>query len=161
MATVERLTIYSTQDAIEIGKLLPALSSKFTDKPVEESLLKEIISSPYHEQIVARIDGTIVGTATLSITLGTGAGRKAYLEDFVVSSDTQGQGVGSAIWDEITKWCTEHGVTLFFTSNANKKSAHRFYLNHGATIRDTSVFQWQDTHRLTPIRGELGEPYIH
>lgn len=143
MVTIERLTTYSPNDAAAIGKLLPALSSRFTDDPVDETLLKEIIGSPHHEQIVARIDGTIVGTATLSITIGTGAGHKAYLEDFVVSPDTQGQGVGSAIWDEITKWCTERNVGLFFTSNAKKEAAQRFYVNHGATIRDTNVFQWK------------------
>lgn len=144
MITVERLTTYSAQDAIDIGKLLPALSTRFTDQPVDEQLLREIIDSPHHEQIVAREDGRIVGTATLTITIGTGAGRKAYLEDFVVSPETQGKGVGGAIWDEITKWCSEHGINLFFTSNAKKQAAHQFYINHGATIRDTTVFQWKN-----------------
>lgn len=143
MVTIERLTTYSSQDAAEIGKLLPTLSAKFSDNPVDETLLREIIDSPHHEQIVARIDGKIVGAATLSITFGTGAGRKAYLEDFVVSSDTQGQGVGGIIWDEITNWCTERNASLFFTSSAKKEAAHRFYLKRGATIRDTSVFQWK------------------
>jgi GNAT superfamily N-acetyltransferase len=143
MVTIERLTTYSAEDAASIGELLPSLSSKFTDNPVDETLLKEIIDSPHHDQIVARIDGKIVGTATLSVTIGTGAGHKAYLEDFVVSPDTQGQGVGGLIWDEVTKWCTERNLPLFFTSSAKKEAAHRFYLNRGATIRDTSVFQWK------------------
>lgn len=143
MVTIERLTTYSTEDAIQIGKLLPSLSARFTDQPVDETLLKEIIDSPHHEQIVARQDGKIVGAATLSITIGTGAGRKAYLEDLIVDQITRGQGVGSAMWEEITKWCTERGVGLFFTSNAQKEAAHRFYLAHGATTRDTTVFQWK------------------
>ena len=143
MITVERLTTYSAQDAADIGKLLPALSTRFTDDPIDEQLLREIIDSPHHEQIVAREDGRIAGTATLTITIGTGAGRKAYLEDFVVGPDTQGKGVGSAIWSEIIKWCSEHSVSLFFTSNAKKQAAHKFYLSHGATVRDTTVFQWK------------------
>lgn len=143
MTTIERLSAYTAEDAQQIGKLLPSLSSRFTDAPVGESLLKEIIDSPHHEQIVARIDGKIVGTATLSITIGTGAGRKAYLEDFVVDPIIQGQGIGSALWDEITKWCTERAVSLFFTSSTQKEAAHRFYLSHGATVRDTTVFQWK------------------
>jgi len=144
MITIERLSSYTPDDAAAIGRLLPALSSKFNDDPVDETLLREIIASPHHEQLVARFDGKIVGTATLSITIGTGAGRKAYLEDFVVDADTQGQGIGGAIWDEISKWCNEHNVSLFFTSNAKKQAAHHFYLAHGATIYDTTVFRWKE-----------------
>ena len=143
MITIERLTTYSSQDAADIGKLLPTLSARFSDNPVDEQLLCEIIDSPHHEQIVAREDGRIIGTATLSITIGTGAGRKAYLEDFVVDPNTQGTGIGSAIWDEIISWCTKREVSLFFTSNAQKQAAHRFYISHGAIIRDTTVFQWK------------------
>lgn len=143
MITVERLTTYSAQDAIDIGKLLPALSTRFTDDPVDEQLLREIIDSPHHEQIVAREDGRIVGAATLTITIGTGAGHKAYLEDFVVDPNSQGKGIGGVIWDEIITWCNERNLSLFFTSNAKKQAAHKFYLSHGATIRDTTVFQWK------------------
>lgn len=144
MTTIERLTAYSASDAEQIGKLLPTLSDRFSDQPVDKELLKEIIESPHHEQIIARIDGNIVGTATLSITIGTGAGHKVYLEDFVVSSTAQGQGVGGAIWDEITAWCKERNAPLFFTSSAKKQTAQKFYLKHGATIRETNVFQWKD-----------------
>lgn len=143
MVTIERLTTYSEQDAIDMGKLMPALSAKFNDQPVDKGLLKEIIESPNHEQIVARLDGRIIGCGTLSITMGVGAGRKVYLEDFVVDSTIQGQGIGGKIWDEITRWCTEREATLFFTSSSEKESAHRFYLKNGATIRDTAVFKWK------------------
>lgn len=142
MITIERLVAYTPQDAIDIGKLMPVLSTKFDDQPIAKGLLKEIIESPFHEQIVARLDERIIGCATLSITMGVGAGRKAYLEDFVVDSTIQGQGVGSKIWEEITQWCNEHQLNLFFTSSAEKEAAHQFYLKHGATIRDTTVFQW-------------------
>lgn len=144
MITIERLTTYTEQDAIDMGELMPVLSAKFNNQPIDKGLLKEIIESPNHEQIVARLDGRIIGCGTISITLGVGAGRKAYLEDFVVDPTIQGQGVGGKIWNEITAWCTERNVKLFFTSNAAKQAAHQFYLKHGATIRDTTVFQWQN-----------------
>lgn len=143
MITIERLTTYTEQDAIDMGKLMPVLSEKFNDQPIDKGLLKEIIESPFHEQIVARLDARIVGCATLSITMGGGAGRKAYLEDFVVDPTIQGQGIGGRIWDEITKWCTEQDLNLFFTSSADKEDAHRFYLKKGASIRDTTVFKWK------------------
>jgi GNAT superfamily N-acetyltransferase len=142
MINIERLTTCSEQDAIDMGNLMPVLSDKFNDQPVDQGLLKEIIESPNHEQIVARLGARIVGCATLSITMGVGAGRKAYLEDFVVDPTTQGQGIGGKIWDEITLWCQEREVSLFFTSSADKEDAHRFYLKRGATIRDTTVFRY-------------------
>lgn len=147
MLNVERLTVYNPQDAAKIGELLPILSSNFPDKPVDEKLLRDIIDSPHHEQIVARLDGKIVGIATLSITIGVGAGRKGYLEDFVVNPATQGQGVGSAIWAEITDWCKENGLKLHFTSNAKREAAHRFYLKHGAVVYDTVVFNYDPSDR--------------
>lgn len=145
MVTIERLASYSKQDAADMGKLMPVLSSKFSDKPVDKNLLEQIIASPDHEQIVARLDGRIVGCATLSMTMGVGAGRKAYLEDFVVDPNIQGQGIGSKIWDEVIAWCTERKLKLFFTSSASKEAAHKFYLSRGATIRDTSVFQYTES----------------
>lgn len=145
MVTIERLASYSKQDAADIGKLMPTLSSKFSADPVDEHLLQQIIASPDHEQIVARLDGHIVGCATLSMTMGVGAGRKAYLEDFVVDPTIQGQGIGSKLWDEIITWCTERKLKLFFTSSPAKEAAHKFYLSRGATIRDTSVFQYTES----------------
>lgn len=143
MINIERLTMYSEQDAIDMGKLMPVLSEKFSNQPINRGLLKEIIESPFHEQIVARLDARIVGCATLSITMGVGAGRKAYLEDFVVDPTIQGQGIGGKIWEEITKWCTEQDLRLFFTSSAEKEDAHRFYEKKGASVRNTTVFQWK------------------
>lgn len=143
MISIERLAVYTEQDAIDMGKLMPVLSDKFTNQSIESGLLKEIIESPFHEQIIARLDGKIVGCATLSITMGVGAGRKAYLEDFVVDPTIQGQGIGGKIWDEITKWCIERDLKLFFTSNAKKEAAHNFYLKRDAIVRDTTVFQWK------------------
>jgi GNAT superfamily N-acetyltransferase len=143
MASVERLQQYSLSDATAIGQLLLVLNPKFPGTPVDEDLLRDIISSPHHDQIVARIDDEIVGIATLSVTIGTGAGRKAYLEDFVVSDKVQGQGIGSLIWKEIANWCEERQLVLHFTSNPSRQLAHKFYLKHGATIRETSVFEFK------------------
>jgi GNAT superfamily N-acetyltransferase len=143
VTTIEQLTVYTEQDAADIGALLFSLNDKFGKQPVAQSLLEEIITSPHHAQLVARQGGKIVGIATLSITIGTGAGRKAYLEDFVVDPNLQGHGIGSLIWKEIAAWCKKQHVTLHFTSNPLREAAHKFYLKHGATIRETSVFEFK------------------
>lgn len=140
---VEILTDYSADDAAAIGRLMPHLNSSFGDSPVSEELLRDIIASPYHEQLVARDEtGNIIGTATLTITMGAAVGRNAWLEDFVVDPTAQGAGIGSQLWDAMIDWCRSHDVhKLGFTSNPTRTAAHTFYLKRGAEIRDTSYFK--------------------
>ena len=138
---VERLHSYTSEDAVGIGRLMPYLSDSFTDEPIPEELLRSIIESDNHEQLVARSDARIIGAATLSIIMGAGAGQKGWLEDFVTDPESGVKGTGQIIWDEMEKWCLEHDVNLNFTSRPNREAAHNFYLKNGATIRDTTVFR--------------------
>lgn len=138
---VERLAEYSPGDAAGIGRLMPYLSDSFDDAPVDEDLLRSIINSEHHEQLVARIDAKIVGAATMSIIMGAGAGKKGWLEDFVTDPTTGIKGVGQVVWDEMGEWCREHDIDLHFTSRAHREAAHNFYQKNGAVVRPTTVFQ--------------------
>lgn len=144
--TVERLSKYSQSDASGLGHLMPYLSETFSDEPIDETLLRSIISSEYHEQFIARVGARIVGTATLSITMGVGAGRKAWLEDFVADPNSPLKGVGQAIWNELLRWCENHDTDLHFTSRESRIAAHRFYLKNNAKIRNTTVFERKVVH---------------
>lgn len=135
---VHKLETYSPEDAAAIGKLMPVLSARLTDEPIGEELLREIIESPHHEQLVARIDARIVGAATLSVILGTAAGKQGWLNDFVTDPATKG--VGSALWNEMGAWCRDNGIeALNFTSHPNKTAAQVFYASR-AERRQTNVF---------------------
>lgn len=140
---IEILQEFSEKDAAEIGRLLPYLSTSFSSDPVSEELLRSIIESPYHDQLVARNEsGDIIGAATLSVIYGAGAGRNAWLDDFVVDPNIQGAGIGSQLWDAMIEWCkTHHAGKLGFTSNPSRAAAHAFYLKRGAIIRDTNYFK--------------------
>lgn len=142
MLTIETLKTATPREIDEISSLLPMLSKDFSQKTVDPDLLKSIVNSPYHEQLVARLDGSIVGIATLSMTMGVGAGKKCYLEDFVVSSNHRGLGIGTRLWQEIANWCARRNTPLHFTSRSSRVEAHKFYLKHGATIYDTDVFHF-------------------
>lgn len=137
---VERLTDYRTEDAAGIGRLMPFLSDRFSDEPMDEAILRAIIDSPHHEQLVARLDGMIVGAATMNLLMGPGVGKQGYLEDFVTDEEVRGQGIGRRVWDGMLEWCHEQGVDFRFTSNPGRSAAHEFYLRRGAVIRDTAVF---------------------
>lgn len=140
---VEALNSYSESDAAQIGKLLASLSDKFDGSPISGQLLRNIIDSPYHEQLIARSsEGVVVGAATLNIIMGAGIGRKAWLDDFVVDPSLQGSGVGSLMWDAMIEWCKLHNIAMLsFTSNPKRVAAHRFYLKRGAEIYETDYFK--------------------
>lgn len=142
---VERVSEYSPEVAEGIGRLMPDLSERMSAEPIDEQILRDIIDSPDREQLIARMHGRIVGAATLNTLLGPAAGRKAWLEDFVVSSDesVRGTGVGYLIWQEMISWCQEQGKPLNFSSHPSREKAHEFYLRNGAEIRETTVFTVQ------------------
>jgi GNAT superfamily N-acetyltransferase len=140
---IERLTEFKPEDTVEIGQLFPSLSEHLEDSPVNEELLRDIINSPYHVQIVARDeDGKIIGAATMSVVFSTATGRIAYLEDLVVNKNAQGSGIGKKLWDEIIKWSRENNLgRIEFTSSFNRKSAHTFYKKLGAKARNSAPFR--------------------
>jgi len=137
---IERLADYSAADAAGLGRLMPFLSERLSGDPVDEQLLQDIINSPYHDQLIARLEGRIVGAATLNLLLGPAVGRAGYLEDFVTDPEVRGRGVADKIWQEMLGWCRERGVSLEFTSHPKRVAAHRFYARQGAEIRETTVF---------------------
>ena len=141
MITVERLQAYTLEDAAGIGRLMPYLNQEFDGSPIDETHLRSIIDSPYHEQLVARIDSRIVGAATLSIVMGAKMGRKGWLEDFVSDPEAGIKGIGQAVWNEMGVWCVEHDIDLEFTSRPSRTAAHNFYHKNGAETRETTVFK--------------------
>lgn len=148
MISIERLEAYSYDDAVNLGKLRPYLSKDAGDHPVAESHLQNIIESPYHEQLAARLEGSrrIVGAATLSIIAGPLMGNKGWLEEFVTDPTTGIKGIGQAIWGEMGLWCIENGVELEFTSKPERTAAHNFYHRQNAIVYPTTVFK----KRFTP-----------
>lgn len=140
---IEHLTVYSGEDAAQLGQLLTHLTTKATGMPLPKEWLDQIIASPFHTQIVARSNGKIVGAATLSLIAEPLKGFVAYLESFVVDPKTRGQGVGDLLWQEMDRWCREKNVVLDFTSRADREAAHRFYFRHGAVVRKTTAFRYE------------------
>lgn len=140
---IEKVAEVSVQLAIDIGALMPDLSDSLPSDPVELDLLAAIIDSPDRDLFVARVNGKLVGSAVINHISFT-SGKKAWLEDFVVSSDEsiRDTGVGYALWQEIVVWSSDRKAPLEFTSAATRKKAHEFYHRQGAFIKPTSVFRY-------------------
>lgn len=142
MITIERMTDFTDQDIEDLGKLNLVFSEEAS--PINVEVLREVCDNPNHYvQIVARDDGQIVGSATLSVLIKALSGeRVAYLEEFAVSPQAQGKGVGGKIWDEMLAWCRDNGLPkMEFTSKPSRVAAQNFYLKRGAIIRETNVFR--------------------
>ncbi|MEI6581786.1 MAG: GNAT family N-acetyltransferase [bacterium] len=141
---IEKVAEVSEQLAIELGALMPELSDSLPSDSIDLGLLAAIIDSPDRDLFVARVNGKLVGSAVMNLISFT-SGKKAWLEDFVVSSDEsiRDTGVGYSLWQEIVVWSSERKAPLEFTSAATRKKAHEFYHRQGAFIKPTSVFRYE------------------
>jgi GNAT superfamily N-acetyltransferase len=140
---IKRLDTYSPETADRVRELLIQLSRSGKDKgEIPREWFEDIINSPWHVLLIAEEDGKIIGFACLSVTMGPGIRKNAYLEDFVVDSTIRGKGIGSALWQEMLNWAAEKGCKkLEFTCGNGRESAQEFYKNHGATIYETNFFR--------------------
>ena len=140
---IKRLDTYSPETADRVRELLIQLSRSGKDKgEIPREWFEDIINSPWHDLLIAEEDGKIIGFACLSVTMGPGIRKNAYLEDFVVDSTIRGKGIGSALWQETLNWAAEKGCKkLEFTCGNGRESAQEFYKNHGATIYETNFFR--------------------
>ncbi len=141
---VSRVTEYSPELAQRVRELLIQLSRSGKDKgeiPAEWFL--DIVNSPWHDLLVALDDsGRVIGMASLSVTMGPGISKNAYLEDFVVDAESRTGGVGSALWDEMLAWGREKGCKrMEFTCGNGREVAQAFYKKHGAEVYDTNFFR--------------------
>lgn len=141
---VKRVTEYSPELAQRVRELLIQLSRSGKDKgEVPEEWFVDIINSPWHDLLVALDDdGRVIGMAALSTMMGPGISKNAYLEDFVVDSESRTGGVGSALWDEMLVWGREKGCKrMEFTCGNGREVAQAFYKKHGAEVYDTNFFR--------------------
>ena len=140
---ITRLTEYSEETASRIRELLIQLSRSGKDKgKIKKEWFDDIISSPWHDLLIAEEDGQIVGIASLSVVMGPGILKNAYLEDFVTDSSKRGQGIGGKLWDAMLEWGKEKGCkNLEFTCGQGRETAQEFYKSKGAEIYDTNFFR--------------------
>ena len=140
---VERVTEYSPELAQRVRELLIQLSRSGKDKgEIPEQWFMDIINSPWHDLLVAKEDNRVIGMASLSVNMGPGISKNAYLEDFVVDAECRTGGVGSAIWDEMLAWAREKGCKrMEFTCGNGREVAQNFYKKHGAEVYDTNFFR--------------------
>jgi len=143
MVKIVKVERYAPEIADKVRGLLKELSRSGKDKgEIPESWFLEVINSPWHDLLVAEEGGEIIGMLSVSIIMGAGIGKNAYLEDFVVSSKARGKGVGSLLWGALLDWSREKGAKrLEFTCGEGREVAQAFYKARGAEIYKTNFFR--------------------
>lgn len=85
-------------------------------------------------------DDTLVGMATMA-TYQVISGRKAWIEDVVVSKDYRNKGIGEKLTLALLEKAQEidiHSVLLF--SNPKREAAHRLYKRLGFLEKGSTLF---------------------
>jgi GNAT superfamily N-acetyltransferase len=78
-----------------------------TPEHFEESGFGE---NPVWWAFVAEVDGKIEGFALYYIRFSTWKGQRMYLEDFVVSEEMRGKGLGKLLFDQLIKEAQEKNL---------------------------------------------------
>lgn len=132
----------ATAELVEaFERLTPQLSS--SNPPPSAEALETIATSDATRLLVARADGSIVGSLTL-VLVRIPTGLRAIIEDVVVDEQCRGQGVGRALNDAALELARDAGaVTVDLTSRPSREAANRLYLSLGFEVRDTNVYRYK------------------
>ena len=87
-------------------------------------------------------DGRILGCASLCV-FDSPTGRKASIEDVVVSSEARRQGIGRALMDHIIGYALRElaPIDLHLTSRPERVAANEMYKRMGFEKRVTNVYR--------------------
>lgn len=142
---IKRLNVYTPKIGQKVRELLKQLSRSGRDKgEIPKNWFEHIIASPWHDLLLAEDDGEIIGMASVSVIMGAGIMKNAYLEDFVVNTNIRAKGVGTALWNEVVKWAKEKNCKkLEFTCGEGREVAQEFYKKRGAKIYPTNFFRFE------------------
>ncbi|MFD3735044.1 GNAT family N-acetyltransferase [Streptomyces sp. NPDC058632] len=131
----------ASQELVDaFGRLLPQLSS--TAKPLDHEALDRMVACDANTVLVARTPDAIVGTLTL-VLLPLPSGSRARVEDVVVDSVAQGQGVAGLLIQEALRLAREAGArTVDLTSRPDRAAANRLYERLGFQVGQSTVYRF-------------------
>lgn len=106
-----------------------------------EMLLRAVDSATSHFFAILEEDDRIIGCATLCV-FDSPTGRKASVEDVVVSSSYRGQRLGKLLMERVIEFAkTElHNVEIHLTSRPHRVAANQLYQQLGFQKKETNVY---------------------
>lgn len=137
---ISELTAY-TPEAYE---QLCALMRQLTDEYVlTEEALRAVVDDPNAHLYVMCDQQTIIGCATLCV-FHSPTGRKATVEDVVVSADYRGQHLGEQLMNHLLSQVRLLApIELHLTSRPKRVAANLLYQKLGFAQKQTNVYVMQ------------------
>jgi len=137
--TIKELSVLSESQVSEVLSLMGELTSSIVVTP--EMVLRTVASSTSHFFAVMADDGRIIGCATLCV-FDSPTGRKASVEDVVVSVQYRGQGLGRKLMEHVIDYARRElvDVDLHLTSKPHRVAANNLYQHLGFRKKETNVY---------------------
>ena len=135
---VEELLSYTLSDINDLDKLMHVLSeTSFCN----ETLLRDAINDVNTHVFVIRVEGHIIGTATLCV-MHTLEFKLAHVESVVVLPEYRGKSFGYKLMEYIVNEAKRMNVKfLQLTSNPKRVSANNLYKMMGFTHYETNCYK--------------------
>lgn len=134
------VTQYDEKIIEALNALLPQLSKSAL--PVSENELREIIDSPSTQLFIAKENESYLGCLTL-VTFTIPTGKRALIEDVVVSQNARGKGIGKLLTQTAIHKSKEMGIkTVDLTSRPSRVEANNLYRKTGFKLRQTNVYRY-------------------
>jgi ribosomal protein S18 acetylase RimI-like enzyme len=137
---ITRITSATPNVVTSLNALLPQLSS--SAEPLTLETLTAIVENENSYLLVATNEASqIVGTLTLA-TFQIPSGRRAWIEDVVVSESARGEGIGRQLVENAIDVAREIGAkSIDLTSRPAREAANALYVAVGFELRTTNVFR--------------------
>jgi ribosomal protein S18 acetylase RimI-like enzyme len=135
-----RVVTAADDDTVDaLLRLLPQVSRRGPD--VTRDRIERVLAHAGTSVIVARVDGQIVGSATL-VRLLTLVGQFGHVEEVVVDESARGQGIGTALLAALIDLARHDGLDFVeLTSRSAREAANRLYRSIGFERRETNVYR--------------------
>lgn len=126
----------------QITNLQSLMCELAPDIRVSASVIKNVVASPNSHLFVIKDQGSIIGCASLGVYISP-TGKKASIEDVVISSNYRGHGLGRRLLEYMIAYTKEQmkDIDLHLTSNPNRKVANCLYKAIGFELRNTNEYQ--------------------
>jgi ribosomal protein S18 acetylase RimI-like enzyme len=137
---IEELSEVTDEVVEAFARLLPQLSTSAA--PLDAGALGDVVSSPAVTVLLAKSEGTIVGTTSL-VVFHIPTGVRAWIEDVIVDSAAGHQGIGKALVREAVDRARKAGArSVDLTTRPSRVAAGNLYEKVGFTQRDTRVYRY-------------------
>ena len=131
------LTDAQVQEVISLmGELDPTIT-------VTPEMVKRTVEAPGTHFIAVTAEDHIIGCASLCI-FDSPTGRKASVEDVVVSSAYRGQHIGKQLMEHVIEYArTLAPINLQLTSRPERVAANKLYQSLGFQKRETNAYRME------------------